>query len=343
MFPLCLRPGSLAVLDDDPVFLAVFQAQLSARWNVVGFEGADQLLAHLESDQPFWEADVWLQQELVSKWRAGRCPLAKGVVDYWRRQTERFACTRICLVDYRLQDRTGLDVLRNVGRWQGRKVLVTGTPDAKLPVRASNSGLIDGFLAKSGASLVPQVAELVDRFQAEPDGRLQRLWRDTLSGEQLEALERPGVVEAVRAMLGAGVMEYVVLSDPFGVLCLDGEGSLGWLPLSLGAEIVSDCALREALELSHSHGQQATALPVAHSGLRGAFFRVPVAYTEIELPLGYSGWLQRQRAIRAHHVGNRTQGPARAENICEPAAGERGTWWAAGASRSETWGARRWY
>lgn len=343
MFPLCLRPGSLAVLDDDPVFLAVFQAQLSARWHVAGFEGADQLLTHLESDQPFWEVDVWLQQELVSKWRAGRCSLAKGVVDYWRRQTERFACTRICLIDYRLQDRTGLDVLRNVGKWQGRKVLVTGTPDPQLRVRATNSGLIDGFVGKTGASLLPQVAELVDRFQAEPDGRLQRLWSGTLSGEQLEALKQPGVVEAVRAMLGPGVMEYVVLSDPFGVLCLDGEGSLGWLPLSFGAELVSDFALREALELSHSRGQQATALPVAQSGLRGAFFRVPVADTEIELPLGYSGWLQRQRATRAHHVGDRSQQSARAEDNSAPAAGGRGTWWAAGASRSEIWGARRCY
>jgi hypothetical protein len=235
-------------------------------------------------------------------------------------------------------------VLRNVGKWQGRKILVTGVPDAELRARATNSGLIDGFLAKSGAALLPEVGALVERFQAEPDPRLQRLWRGTLSGDQLAALERPGAAEAVRAMLGPYVTEYIVLSDPFGVLALDGEGNLGWLPFSLGGEPVSDFALREALELTDAGGHAAVALPITDSGLGGALFRVPTAPNELELPVGYGRWLQQQRGLRAPEV-------SRGKNHCAYAARTGGlvevyrtAWWPAGVPRrSDASGADRCY
>lgn len=305
MFPLCRRPGSLAVLDDDAVFLTVFQAQLSKRWNAAAFEHSEQLLAHLETDQPFWEVDVWLQQELVAKWRSGICPLAIGVMDYWRRQTERFACTRVCLIDYRLQGRTGLDVLRNVGNWQGRRVLVTGASDAGLPERATSSGLIDGFFTKSRA-LLPDVAALVERFQEEPDPRLQRLWAETLSPEQRAALEGPGVEDAVRAMLGREVIEYVVLADPFGILCLDAKGAISWMPLAMNCagQTVSDAGLRQALDLNAKVPQQAVAQAVGSAGLGGSLFSVPLHH-ELELPLGYGGWLKQQQVARAYDTGRR--------------------------------------
>lgn len=306
MFPLCRRPGSLAVLDDDPVFLTVFQAQLSTRWNATAFEHAEQLLAHLETDQPFWEVDVWLQQELVAKWRSGACSLATGVIDYWRRQTERFACTRVCVIDYRLQGRTGLDVLRNVGNWQGRRVLVTGASDAGLPQRATSSGLIDGYFTKSGTRLLPDLIALVERFQQEPDPRLQRLWTETLSSDQLAALNCPGVEEAVRSMLGRDVIEYVVLADPFGILCLDADGAIGWVPLAMNCagDTVSDAGLRQALDLEATMPQQSVAQPVGARGLGGAYFSVPL-HDKLELPLGYGRWLVRQQLVRTYDTPRR--------------------------------------
>lgn len=311
MFPLCRRPGSLAVLDDDAVFLTVFQAQLSKRWNATAFEHSEHLLAHLETDQPFWEVDVWLQQELVANWRSGVCSLAIGVMDYWRRQTERFACTRVCLIDYRLQGRTGLDVLRNVRNWQGRRVLVTGVSDAGLPERARSSGLIDGFFTKSRARLLPDLTALVERFQEEPDSRLQRLWGETLSSEQRAALEGPGVEDAVRAMLGREVIEYVVLADPFGVLCLDANGAIGWLPLAMNCvgQTISDAGLLQALDLDATVPQQAVAQALGAAGLGGAFFSVPL-HQQLELPLGYGGWLKQQQAARAFDTSRQARAAA---------------------------------
>lgn len=303
MFPLCQRPGSLAVLDDDPIFLTVLQAQLSTRWNVRGFEHAEELLAVLALDEPFWEVDVWLQHELVENWRSGTCTLARGVVNYWRRQTERFACTRVCLIDYRLQDCNGLDVLRSVGSWKGRKVLVTGVPDAGLRERATSSGLIDGFLSKSGARMLPRLVDLVERYQAEPDPRLQCLWSETLSSEQLAALAGAGVAESVRALAGSDLMEYVVLSEPFGILGLDGHGALRWLPLSMAAagQVVSDTELRKALDLPAEDGQHAPARALGNSGLSGALFKIPPR-PDLELPIGYEGWLSRQQLSRSENA-----------------------------------------
>lgn len=305
MFPLCQRPGSVAVLDDDPVFLRVLQAHLSTRWNVAAFERGAELLTHLGGDDPFWEVDVWLQQELVAKWRAGVCSLAQGVVDYWHRQTERFACTRVCLIDYRLQGCTGLDVLRNVGKWEGRKVLVTGHSDANLQARATGTGLIDGFLSKTGLRLLPQLIELIERFQVESDPRLDRLWRSTLSPDQLAALERPGLTESVRAALAPDVIEYIVLSDPFGILCLDASGKVGWLALSMegGAGVhLSDAPLRAALQIPGIRSQHAAAQWLGKSGLAGVYFHIN-AEPDLELPVGYGRWLRRQQLAAPHRLG----------------------------------------
>lgn len=86
----------------------------------------------------------------------------------------------------------------------------------------------------------------------------------------------------------------------------DAEGEIGWLPLSMNAagEVVSDAALREALDLPPKGVKQAIARSVGESGLCGAFFRVP-AQDHLELPLGYGRWLQRQQEIRGYDAARR--------------------------------------
>lgn len=327
MFPLCQRPGSVALLDDDPMFLEVLQEALSGRWAVSTFEDADVFRSHLEADAPFWEVDVWLQQEAVARWRARTSSLAKGVLDYWRRQTERYACTRVCLIDYKLQDRTGLDVLRNLGAWQGRKVLVTGCPSKAVRDAAFDSGLIDGFFSKAFARLLPQMFKLIDQFQKETDPRLEQLWRSTLSESQVLALGKAGVAQDLARMIGPDFVEHVVLAEPFGVLCLRGDGSLGWLPLTLRrpAEALTDRALRAALDLPAEGYSEADAMPLgAGAAVYGAFFEVATD-RDFELPGGYDRWLRQQRSTARHRVAQRADarasGRGRARGHIEAAVG----------------------
>lgn len=301
MFPLCQRPGSVAVLDDDPSFLAVVEHALGRHWTIRSFTRADDLRKTLDRDGPFWEADVWLQQEVVADWRTGSTSLAAGVVNYWRRQTERFACTRVCLIDYRLQGQTGLDVVRNLGEWKGRKLLVTGDTDARLPAKAEESGLFNGFFSKGRPRFLPELVEAIRRFQHETDPRLQSLWSGTLSRAQRHALEQPGVASDVQCLLRHRVIEYTVLAEPFGVLCLDEFGGLHWLALHLQEPrgTVSDADLRADLRLSAKGASVGTCSALGQgAGVFGCLFQVLVD-SDFEPPGGYRRWLGLQHAARA--------------------------------------------
>lgn len=297
---LSRRPGSVAVLDDDPDFLATTRVLLAQHWWAATFAHPDAFAAHLAAEAPFWEADVWLQHDVVDRWRHGGVPLAQGVVDYWRKHTERYAGTRVCIVDFRLQDRTGLDVLRKLGAWRGRRLLISGVPDADLPRTALGSGLVDGFLSKALAPLPHELLRLIETYQDETDPRVQELWRGTLAPEQLRALEQEGVERDLRRAISGRFVEHVVLAEPFGILGLTGQGQLGWLPLHIGPvpPLVSDLSLRRALNLPQILARDAVPVAYGSTGaLHGALFDL-ADDAGTDLPSGYVQWLRRQRAAR---------------------------------------------
>jgi FixJ family two-component response regulator len=295
-FSLSRRPGSVAILDDDPDFLASTRMLLARHWWVETFADPDIFAGHLAAEAPFWEADVWLQQDIVDRWRRGGVPLAQGVVDYWRKHTERYAGTRVCIVDYRLQDRTGLDVLRNLGSWSGRRLLISGFADRDLPRTAFASGLVDGFLSKAAAPLPTELLRRIEEYQDEADPRVAELWRDTLSAAQLEVLAQDGVDRALRRVVDGRFVEHFVLAEPFGILGLTGQGQLGWVPLHIGdaPALMTDLALRRALQLPPEQAREAVPVAYGSAGrLHGALFDL-AAEPASDMLSGYRPWLRRQ-------------------------------------------------
>jgi CheY-like chemotaxis protein len=117
-FPLFQRPGAIAFLDDDPDYLEMLALVLPRHWHVRLFSRPQDCIDKLRAEPPAWEADAWQQQQMVDQWRAGK-PLVPQILQYWAQSTDRFALTRVCVVDFSMPQKDGLQVLSEVADWSG--------------------------------------------------------------------------------------------------------------------------------------------------------------------------------------------------------------------------------
>jgi CheY-like chemotaxis protein len=229
-FPLFHRPGTVVFLDDDPDYLEMLALVLPRHWHLKLFLRPSDCIAHLLQEPPFWEADAWNQQQLIGLWREGK-PLIPQVLAYWSRYTERYALSRVCVVDFSMPGMDGLQVLAELGDWPGSRVLLTGQADEQVAVRAFNRGLIDQFIPKQTQDISRRLVEAVERLLFTAHARHAQIWRSTLTQEQSALLRAPGVDAWLTAFCAKNWVEHVVIGAPFGVLGMDAGGKIGWLQL----------------------------------------------------------------------------------------------------------------
>lgn len=316
-FPLFHRPGTIVFLDDDPDYLEMLALVLPRHWHVKLFMRPAECISYLQKEPPFWEADAWNQQQLITEWREGKA-LIPQILAYWSKYTERYALTRVCVVDYSMPGMDGLQALGQLMDWPGARVLLTGQADEQVAVRAFNRGLIDQFIAKQTPDISRRLIDAVQQLLATPNARHEQTWRVTLSPEQNALLRSAAATRDLNAFAAKHWIEYVVIGQPFGVLGMDSAGRVGWLQLetrdglkSLAelAEIegVAPLALDEIrtgrkladLELRQALGrdgapQLTAAFPIGQDdALIGALFAIDPPHSP-DVVNSYASWLGRQ-------------------------------------------------
>src|SRR4051812_23388910 len=229
-FPLFHRPGTVVFLDDDPDYLEMLALVLPRSWHLKLFLRPSDCISYLMQEPPFWEADAWNQQQLIGLWREGK-PLIPQILAYWSRYTERYALSRVCVVDFSMPGMDGLQALAELGDWPGARVLLTGQADEQVAVRAFNRGLIDQFIPKQTPDISRRLIEAVERLLFTSHSRHAQTWRVTLKPEQNALLRAPGVANWLSDFCARHWVEHVAIGEPFGVLGMDAVGKIGWLQL----------------------------------------------------------------------------------------------------------------
>lgn len=315
--PLFQRPGTVVFLDDDPDYLEMLAMVMPRHWRIKLFVRPAQAIHYLQQEPPFWEADAWHQQQLVEQWQAGK-PLIPQLLAYWAKYTERYALSRVCVVDYSMPGTDGLQVLSELGEWSGSRVLLTGQADEQVAVRAFNRGLIEQFIPKQAADISRRLIDAVEQLLATPNARHAQIWRGTLRPEQTAALRPAAVQRALVEFAHKHWVEHVLIGEPFGLLGMSDAGAIGWLQLEPpeALEGLAEMAQTEGLperdlaeiragrklvdlELRQALGQERAPrlLPATAFGdaLWGALF--PVTHARAPDPANsYARWLSRQEA-----------------------------------------------
>ena len=316
-FALFQRPGTVVFLDDDSDYLETLALVLPRRWPVKFFLRPAECIHHLQQEPPFWEADAWSQQRLVDQWQGGK-RLIPQILEYWSRNTERYALSRVCVLDYSMPGMDGLQVLAELTDWSGARVLLTGQADEQIAVNAFNQGLIGRFIAKQTPDISRRLIEAVQHLMETPNERHNQIWRATLGPVQSAMLRLAPVQRELAAFAADRWVEHVVIGEPFGVLGMDADGHVSWLQLETpdgllalcelaalegispagqadirsGQKLV-DLELRQALSLAPPD-RWAPAFPLGDPGtLIGAVFPVDPAYCP-PLANSFAQWLSRQ-------------------------------------------------
>jgi CheY-like chemotaxis protein len=260
-FALFQRPGTVVFLDDDPDYLEMLALVLPRHWHLKLFLRPHDCINYLQQEPPFWEADAWNQQQLVEHWREGK-PLIPQLLGYWSKYTERYALTRVCVVDYSMPAMDGLQVLGELVDWPGSRVLLTGQADEQVAVNAFNRGLIDQFIAKQTPDISHRLIDAVENLMAAPNPRHSQIWRATLTPQQNALLRVPSIGRDLTDFVSKRWVEHVVIGDPFGVLGMDADGQVSWLQLEpvSGLEDLAVLAQAEGLgRRCRGHPQRAQA------------------------------------------------------------------------------------
>jgi len=224
------RPGSVVLLDDAPDYLEMLADSLPRHWNVEAFLSPESFVNYLQQEPPRWEADFWNQQKIVEAWHRGT-PLIPQILSYWAANPERFALTKVCVVDQLMPGMTGLQALDELVDWPGQRILLTGAFDEGLATQAFNRGQIEQFLAKQTERLASHLAAAIDMLMCRPNGRFHQIWAATLSPRQSAILRDPQVADDLARFAGTSFVEWVVIGDPFGILGVSETGEPTWLQL----------------------------------------------------------------------------------------------------------------
>ena len=231
-FQLYRRPSGVVFLDDDRDYLEMLAEVMPADWHARFFLRPVACIEALLREKILRESDAWRQQTIVNRWREG-ASLIQQILQYWRDDaTQRFALTRVCVVDYAMPAMSGLRVLGELSEWAGSRILLTGRADEQLAVAAFNRGLIEKFIPKQSPGLRQYLTNAIESLRQLPDERYQQLWRATLTPDQHALLCDPLLAQSLEDLAQQhGWIEHVVMGAPFGMLALDDKGAVSWLHL----------------------------------------------------------------------------------------------------------------
>lgn len=247
MLPLIKLPKRVVYVDDKGQFLDVLRMSLSRKSSRQFFDSPAVALEQLKYEIRNWKS----VQELLTDQAAGAeiAGLASIYITGYFNDWRRFHMTTVLVVDYGMPSMNGLEMLRQLGPWPGRKVLLTGEADAAVAIAGFNAGLIQQFLPKGTPRLYHAIQELNNRMHDEVCFQLGQLLYNTIASDRLQLLSdeevKRGILEKVDELEW---VEYIVLGHPFGLLGATSDGKLQFLQLE------TEGTLCDVADLAENHG-----------------------------------------------------------------------------------------
>jgi CheY-like chemotaxis protein len=247
--PLVQLPARSVYVDDDGNFLNGIRLSVGRSHGRRFFTSQDQALSSLKTEIGYWR---FVQQHIsssVTHALENGFGLARKLASSYFNDSRRFHLTSCLLVDYTMPRRSGLDLLRQLGHWPGRKVLLTGTADVEAGFEAFNQGLIQKFIPKSTTNLFKTMNAVSAEMHSSVCEHFGHILASTFKPEQLALLETQAVAAGIKRIVeDLDWIEYVAVSQPFGLLGMAHDGPLQWVQLE------TQQSLAELAELAEQNG-----------------------------------------------------------------------------------------
>lgn len=138
---------------------------------------------------------------------------------------QRFEQVSVVVVDYDMPEINGLEMCRKLKNPALKKILLTGKADEKVAVQAFNQGLIDRFILKHDADVIPILNRAIQELQLACFEEQGQMVMDALAIGSHNFLRDPFFVEEFRKICTRlNIVEYYLVSMPDGILMRDADG-----------------------------------------------------------------------------------------------------------------------
>ena len=274
-FPLVSLPKRALYVDDKAAFLEALRKVMPRSHAHEFLTSPIAAIDRIDSEMEDWKA---LESLLVGESYdpSDEYALIARVVTQHFGSASRFNLTSVLIVDYSMPGLTGLDLIRRLKFWPGRRVLLTGDADAGIAISAFNEGLIQRFIPKSTNHLYHVLKSSYDEMHAIVSEQVGHLLRPTLQGWQKDLVDDDHIIAALNKKINAlEWTEYVLVAKPFGLLGMSHSGPLQWLQFETsdtqhalselaafqGFEDTDVRYIREGIEIANCEIHQALNLP----------------------------------------------------------------------------------
>ena len=255
-FPLISIPKRVVYVDDKGSFLEILRKTMPRLLARQFISSPLEAVAQLSKEVAYWR-DLERLLSVAEGRDDETIGFASTLISSYFGNWSRFHLTSVLIVDYAMPGLNGLDVIRRVDSWPGRRILLTGEADANVAISAFNSGLIQKFIPKSTANLYQAIKTGYEDMHDTVCEHLGHLIQPTLTLEQRELLGNANVERGLRRKVeDLDWVEYVVVARPFGLLGMRHDGPLQWLQIETNdslqslADILGEMGFSE-LDIQH--------------------------------------------------------------------------------------------
>jgi CheY-like chemotaxis protein len=245
LLPLLLSYAQVAIVDDDPDYVESLALSLPSQYNAslhVHPSTFDEVMSesakHLHAEQQNFYTIVEAQHETGG--------LALPLVMRYLASPTRFEITAVALVDYSMPAEDGVSLMARHKQLGLQRILLTGQADNELAIRAFNAGAIEMFLPKQSDDLLDKISAGLDLHLTQSSKIRGQLLSQALPKRLLDSLARPATARPLKKYIDSlGIVEYVMLGRPMGLIGLTRQGKALWIQLE---DEVSIASLAELLE-----------------------------------------------------------------------------------------------
>ncbi|SBS36695.1 Response regulator receiver domain protein [Marinomonas spartinae] len=207
-------PTTVVFLDDHQAFLDSIPLALEANVVYQAFSNPQDAVNYINSHtqyHPLMEKDVsWADDHSCYHYK-----LDVTSIFHQTHEDKRLYEPSVLITDYAMpgNDYNGLDVCQSIDNPYVKKILLTGVADEQVAIEALNNKLIDYYLKKSAQDILPQINELIQRYQQDYFGDMTRVIREGLKVTS-PLIDDPAIEEYFFALIEQeNIVEYYLCTE----------------------------------------------------------------------------------------------------------------------------------
>lgn len=260
-FPLSREPGVVAVVDDQLPYLEDLVFLLPKELALQAFTSSLQFVEQIQQEMEKRKQIKAALREAAQRSERGVSPLVEAI-KYWSGSCDRFGLTQVVLMDYYMDQMSGMSALELCREWPGKRVLITGAAEDARILKAFNDGEIDRYVPKNDRSLgirvLNAVKETLEEYALCHEDDWSP-WSNTHNNKSKSIFRNAEVAKVLGDLLGAEC-EYITIGNPLGVLALGYEGGVRYIALQ------TTDGLQDAAEKAQKSGASDDSITAIKSG-----------------------------------------------------------------------------